>query len=202
LDKAADLAGIVNNPGAENAPQGVSGGIPGGHGKPANASRAAQAAYIALAIVTVVQVAKAAVGLAKVAAKAAISAIGVVVKRSAQRAEALIAGEAGRFASLDARAVVGDALTPHHMPQAALKFTSRAEGGALVMAAEEHAATRTYGALGRATARSEAGVAFRDVLARDIRDVRRIVGSKYDEGLRDLLRYYREHFPELIARKP
>jgi RHS repeat-associated protein len=40
------------------------------------------------------------------------------------------AGEAGRFADLDARAVVGDGLTPHHMPQAALNFTSRADGGA------------------------------------------------------------------------
>ena len=46
----------------------------------------------------------------------------------------------------------------------------------------------------------EAGMAFRDVLARDIRDVRQIVGTKYDDGLRQLLRYHRESFPELMAR--
>jgi hypothetical protein len=118
----------------------------------------------------------------------------------ANAASGVKVGEAGQFAALDARAVVGDALTPHHMPQAALGFTSRAEGGALVMTAEEHAMTRTYGALGRATARAEAGLSFREVLARDIRDVRRIVGAKYDEGIRELLRYYRQHFPELLRK--
>nr|WP_237244772.1 RHS repeat-associated core domain-containing protein [Sorangium cellulosum] len=97
----------------------------------------------------------------------------------------VVAGEAGQFAALDARAVVGDALTPHHMPQAALGFTSRAEGGALVMTNAEHALTRTYFAKGVATARAEAGLSFRRVLARDIRDVRQIVGPKYDQGLRD-----------------
>ena len=93
-----------------------------------------------------------------------------------------------------------DGLTPHHMPQVALEFTSRAEGGALVMTASEHVMTRNFGAAGRVTARVEAGLAFRDVLARDIRDVRQIVGSKYDEGIRDLLRYYYECFPDLIKR--
>jgi hypothetical protein len=43
-------------------------------------------------------------------------------------------------------------------------------------------------------------MAFRDVLARDIRDIRRIVGAKYDEGLRTLLRYYRTHHPSLMKR--
>lgn len=95
---------------------------------------------------------------------------------------------------------MGDALTPHHMPQVALGFTSRAEGGALVMTAEEHAMTRTYGVLGRITARQEAGMSFRDVLARDIRDVRQIVGPKYDAGLRDLLKYYWHNFPDLMSK--
>ncbi|MCC6553980.1 MAG: hypothetical protein IT372_13295, partial [Polyangiaceae bacterium] len=149
--------------------------------------RAAGAAGVKTAIVTIATVAGAAGGLKALGARAGA-------------AGGVRAGEAGRFASLDARAVVGDALTPHHMPQAAMGFTSRAKGGALVMTAEEHAMPRTYGALGRATARSEAGMSFRDVLARDIRDVRRIVGSKYDSGLRDLLRYYREIFPDLMRR--
>src|SRR5690242_3066130 len=43
-----------------------------------------------------------------------------------------------RFGDLDALAKVGDDLTPHHMPQAALKFTSRNDGGALMMRRVEH----------------------------------------------------------------
>jgi hypothetical protein len=110
----------------------------------------------------------------------------------------VVAGEAGAFGRLDARRVVDDNLTPHHMPQAALKFTTRNEGGALVMEQAEHAQTRTFMARGRATARADAGLPFRTVLARDMRDVRGIVGTKYDNGLRELLRYYYEMFPELM----
>ncbi len=125
--------------------------------------------------------------------------VGVAAEIAATKVP-VVAGEAGRFATLDARAVVGDALTPHHMPQAALGLTSRAEGGALVMVDSEHALTRTFAGKGAATARSEAGLPFRQVLARDMRDVRRIVGSKYDQGLRDLLTYYKTHFPEKMVR--
>jgi hypothetical protein len=84
------------------------------------------------------------------------------------------------------------------MPQAALGFTSRGEGGALVLTAGDHAKTRNFGALGRATAKAEKNMLFRNVLARDIRDVRRIVGPKYDNGLRGLLQYYYDNFPDLI----
>jgi hypothetical protein len=112
------------------------------------------------------------------------------------------AGEAGRFGDLDARAVTGDQLTPHHMPQAARGFTSRSDGGALVMPEAEHALTRTYGSSGRVTNRGEtaAGLSFRDTLARDIRDVRGIAGSKYNQGLRSLIDYYRTNFPDLMAK--
>jgi RHS repeat-associated protein len=114
--------------------------------------------------------------------------------------QGVAAGEAGQFAALRKRSVVGDGLTPHHMPQAAAGFTSRAEGGALVMEQSEHVMTRTYLSKGAATARAEANLSFRAVLARDIRDVRKIVGTKYDQGLRDLLKYYRTNFPDLMAR--
>jgi hypothetical protein len=115
-------------------------------------------------------------------------------------ARGLVPGEAGSFASLDARAIVGDALEPHHMPQAALKFTSRGDGGALVLPKVEHVQTRTYGAKGIATRNADAGRPFRSVLARDIRDVRSIVGTKYDAGLRSLLEFYYENHPELIGK--
>jgi RHS repeat-associated protein len=126
--------------------------------------------------------------------------LAVVRGGSATASRGVRAGEAGRFADLDARAVVGDGLTPHHMPQVALGFTSRADGGALIMEAVEHVLTRNYGALGRATARAEQGTSFRSVLARDIRDVRRIVGKKYDQGIRSLLQYYRKAFPQLMKK--
>lgn len=118
----------------------------------------------------------------------------------ARGVSALRAGQAGRFSLLDNLRVTGDRLTPHHMPQAAANFTSRAEGGALVMTQTEHAATRTFGGKGALTSRLEAEMSFRDVLARDINDVRSIVGTRYNEGLKDLLEYYRKNFPELIAK--
>jgi len=113
---------------------------------------------------------------------------------------AVTRGEAGRFSDLAARGVKGDRLTPHHMPQVAARFTGRSEGGALVMPEAEHYMTRTYGYKGALTAREEAGMAFRDVLARDIRDVRNIGGSEYNQGLRNLIDYYRTNFPNLISR--
>lgn len=114
----------------------------------------------------------------------------------------LIAGDAGRFSDLDARAVTGDQLTPHHMPQAAAKFTTREEGGALALPHAEHVLTRTYGARGRAVVRAEAGLPFRLVLARDIRDVHYVAGVKYNKGLRELIAYYRANFPALLQKLP
>jgi RHS repeat-associated protein len=110
------------------------------------------------------------------------------------------AGQAGRFADLDAMAVVGDNLTPHHMPQVALNFTSRADGGTLVLPHAQHVLTRTYAGRGIATARADASLSFREVLAIDIRDVRSIAGSSYNSGIRELIRYYRTHHPKLMAK--
>ncbi|WP_426990879.1 hypothetical protein ACKI2N_032150 [Cupriavidus sp. 30B13] len=110
-------------------------------------------------------------------------------------------GEAGRFGDLEARAVTGDQLTPHHMPQAAARFTGRADGGALVLPEAEHMLTRTYGYKGAITAQNEASMPFRDVLARDIRDVRGIGGSRYNDGLKKLADYYRSNFPDLMNKQ-
>jgi RHS repeat-associated protein len=114
--------------------------------------------------------------------------------------EELVVGASGRFSSLSNLSRVGDEIAIHHMPQAALGFTSRGEGGALAMTHAEHAMTRTFFAKGSATAKAEAGMAFRTVLARDIQDVRGIVGSKYNQGMLKLLQYYRESFPGLMAK--
>ena len=114
----------------------------------------------------------------------------------------LVAGDAGRFSDLDARAVIGDQRTPHHIPQAAAKFTTREEGGALALPHEEHVLTRTYGVRGRAVVRTESGLPFRQVFARDIRAVRYIAGAKYNKGLSELIAYYRATFPVLIQKPP
>lgn len=66
----------------------------------------------------------------------------------------------------------------------------------------EHKQTRTYGPRGAVTARVEAAanLSFRDTLARDFRDIRKLFGPKYDEGLRKLIEYYKQNFPGLMAK--
>jgi hypothetical protein len=86
------------------------------------------------------------------------------------------------------------------MPQAALRYTGYGEGGALVLPHAEHILTRTYGARGAIVASEEAGLPFRTVFARDIRDVRRVTGSTYNQGLLDLTQYYRTNFSDLMAK--
>jgi len=108
------------------------------------------------------------------------------------------AGESGAFGTL--KGVKGDGLTAHHMPQAAAQRTGYNEGGALVLTHAEHVATRTYGTKGMVTLQSDAKLSFREVLARDIADIRSVVGSKYNEGLRNLTEYYRKNFPELMKK--
>ncbi|HEV7935717.1 MAG TPA: RHS repeat-associated core domain-containing protein [Actinomadura sp.] len=104
--------------------------------------------------------------------------------------------DAGRFGDLDP-GVPGDGLTPHHMPQAAAEFTSRRDGGAIVMTHADHTLTRTYGPKGRVTKAAEAGLPFRTVLSRDIQDLRRIGQvqhgdpSYFNPGITKLLAYYR-----------
>jgi hypothetical protein len=137
-------------------------------------------------------------GAASGATTLGLAVASVLIGGESGAAKGVVPGEAGAYGGLKARGVVGDGLEAHHMPQAALEFASRDEGGALVLEKGEHTQTRTYGARGAATRSADAGQAFRSVLARDIRDVRRIVGPKYDGGIRGLLQYYYENFPELI----
>ena len=180
---AVAVAGLANGTASASDVRtdgtGSSGGIPGGHCETCAGSTAAQVAYVVGTVAPAI--------------------IGGVLSMG-KKAAGVVAGEAGAFEDLVARRIVGDGLTPHHMPQAALGFTSRAEGGALVLPEAEHALTRTFAGRGARTAREEAGMAFRDVLARDIRDIRQLAGTKYDQGLRDLLQYYKTNFPSLMKR--
>lgn len=123
---------------------------------------------------------------------------GSIGKVGAGLTEGVVAGQGGRFGSFVNK--VGDDLTGHHIPQAALNFTSKADGGAIAMTTAEHAATRTFTFKGAATAIEDAATSFRDVLAKDIRDVRGIVGNAYNKGLQDVTKYYRENFPSLMKK--
>ncbi|RZK27876.1 MAG: hypothetical protein EOO63_12450, partial [Hymenobacter sp.] len=97
-------------------------------------------------------------------------------------------GDTGAFGTLGGE--VGDGLTAHHMPQDALGFLPRDEGGAIVMPHDEHVQTRTYGSKGRATKAADRNRPFKDVLQDDIRDIRRIGGDKYDGSIEKLIKYY------------
>lgn len=120
--------------------------------------------------------------------------------RLGRTGSAVVRGEGGRFGHLHARRTIGDDLTPHHIPQAGRSFTSYADGGAVVMTTGEHALTRTYKARGARTLKDEEDLPFRQTLERDIRDVRKIGGSDYNTGLRDVLNYYRKTHPELMKK--
>ena len=110
------------------------------------------------------------------------------------------AGDVGRFSELDKARVTGDDLEPHHMPQAALAHTSCLDGGAIALPKDLHQQTRTYGARGRLTAQQDRGRSFRDVLAADIQDLRRIAGNQYDPSIRKLIEYYETNFPQLMRK--
>jgi hypothetical protein len=109
-------------------------------------------------------------------------------------------GEAGSYSDLTRRSVVGDEIDIHHIPQAAAQYTSRSEGGALALTHFEHTLTRTYGFRGVQFLSEDASISFRQVLARDIWDVRSIAGTRYNAGLLDLIQYYRVNFPDLMAK--
>jgi RHS repeat-associated protein len=117
-------------------------------------------------------------------------------------------GDAGSFGDLTKKGDVGDDLTPHHMPQDALGHLPRNEGGALALPTKIHEQTRTFGNAGKATKAADAGKSFRQVLAADIRDVRRLARSEYgttryyNQGLGDLMTYYRTYYPNLLTKTP
>ena len=110
-------------------------------------------------------------------------------------------GEAGSYGRLQARSVTGDRIALHHMPAKSYGYTSPNSGGALAMHDYEHALTRTYKGRAVSALRADQGLSFRQVLAKDIMDVRNIVGSKYNGGLRGLIRYYRQNYPGLMSKK-
>jgi hypothetical protein len=86
----------------------------------------------------------------------------------------------------------------HHMPANSVNGLSISRGPAIQMRIEDHARTSSYGNSHASRAYRErvrqlveAG-RMRDAMAMEIRDVRRISGSSYNNAIRDILAYARE----------
>ncbi|ARU63594.1 hypothetical protein CBW65_23200 [Tumebacillus avium] len=96
----------------------------------------------------------------------------------------------GKFGDLDK--VKGPNEVPHHIAQNAYNKTkgiSRNDGPAVMMSKEDHAKTRTFAGRGKATMRQDADLSGRQRMAKDIWDVKKLFGRKYNEGLRGAVRY-------------
>jgi len=119
-----------------------------------------------------------------------------VLVHNATKCKTVSENDSGAFGDLSPGRV-GDGLTAHHMPQAAMGFLPYEDGGAIVIKQADHELTRTYGWRGAMTKASESGLPFRSVLARDIWDLRSIGQAQYgdptyfNDGIKGLLAYYR-----------
>ncbi len=86
----------------------------------------------------------------------------------------------------------------HHMPAKSVSTLSETDGPAIWMEAADHAETASHGNQGsigeeyraRQAALIEQG-RFDEALQMDIDDIRSKFGSKYDEGIKQMLEYYR-----------
>lgn len=136
-----------------------------------------------------------------IASKIAVEAAGAggpELAIAAEVAEAVICGcgpkgienSGGRFGDLRKNRLPDE--VPHHMPQDAANRgigMSRGDGPALGMTTGDHAATRTFSGRGNRTMREDAGLTPRQRLAKDVRDVRSLFGSKYTRGLLEVIQY-------------
>ncbi|QRK13385.1 hypothetical protein JQX13_00095 [Archangium violaceum] len=105
-----------------------------------------------------------------------------------------ILNRGGAFSVLDKAKLAGQ--VGHHMPQNAflqLVGIPRGAGPALGMTDADHALTRTFRGKGKFTMRIDAGLSARQRLALDIRDIRKLFGSKYNKGLREVIEYAQNH---------
>ena len=87
----------------------------------------------------------------------------------------------------------------HHMPQNAYNKSigiSRGKGPALLMTKADHKLTRTFAGKGKATMRIDKGLNARQRLARDVWDVKRQFGRKYNYGLKQTVSYGQKLYPK------
>ncbi|HFK1764257.1 wall-associated protein [Bacillus wiedmannii] len=87
----------------------------------------------------------------------------------------------------------------HHMPQNAYNKSigvSRGKGPALLMTKADHKLTRSFAGKGKATMRIDKGLNARQRLARDVWDVKRQFGRKYNYGLKQTVSYGQKLYPK------
>jgi hypothetical protein len=96
----------------------------------------------------------------------------------------------GSFKAVDA--AKGSDEVGHHIAQNAYNKTqgiSRNEGPAVLMSKADHAKTRTFAGKGKAAMREDAELNGRQRMAKDVWDVKNNFGTKYNEGLKQAVRY-------------
>jgi hypothetical protein len=139
-----------------------------------------------LTVVVVSEVAKA--GYSTIKAGIALKKTGASFKFDLQFFGQVIKG--GRFG--DVNKVKGPGEVGHHMAQNAFNETiniSRNDGPALLMSIADHELTRTFRSAGARTMVEDAGLGARTRLLKDIQDIRKLFGTKYNEGLLQMLEY-------------
>ncbi len=99
----------------------------------------------------------------------------------------------GKFSEVKASVNIGE--VGHHMPQNAytekVLNIARDDGPSLKMSKVDHALTRTFAGKGRATMILDEGLNARQRLAKDIYDVKKQFGRKYNNGLIEVVKYAR-----------
>jgi len=67
-----------------------------------------------------------------------------------------------------------------------------------MMSKEDHAKTRTFAGKGKAAMREDAaqGLSDRQRMAKDVWDVKKNFGRKYNEGLKEAVRYGQQVYPK------
>ena len=92
----------------------------------------------------------------------------------------------------------GDQLESHHMPADSTTTLPKDKGPAIQMERADHLETSSHGSKGLAAAEYRAKIKelvdkgeWRKALAEEIKDVRRIAGTKYNRAIKDMLEYAR-----------
>jgi RHS repeat-associated protein len=94
---------------------------------------------------------------------------------------------------------VGDGLESNHMPADSTTDIPRDRGPAIQMDPGDHRLTSSHGSQGLAGAQYRSELAdlvkqgrWRDAMAKEIRDVRSLFGTKYNEAIKQMLEYAKE----------
>ena len=92
----------------------------------------------------------------------------------------------------------GQDIHRHHIPAQSISGLGRSKGPAIEMEATDHVQTKSFGRATEAVVyRSEIkelvdSDQMRDAIAREIKDVRRIAGKKYNQAIKEMLDYSKE----------